>query len=229
MRALPGKATRLPPGAQPVTRDAAPADQRRRILRATADLMAELGFPGTSAEMIIRRAKVGYGTFYKHFDGKEACLLDLFDRSVQRSEQRLRGIYEKQDGQWPQKVSAVVAALFEEIRSDPAVAHVCLVELPTAGQTAVTRYDAALKRFELFFEPGRELSAHGERLPKTLEGTVASGVLWIAYQQLRRRDPEGLTLLLPETIEFVLRPFIGEEQAVRTADELLESVAATPA
>lgn len=177
--------------------------------------------------MIIRRAKVGYGTFYKHFEDKEACLLDLFDRSVDRSERRLRGVYEGQAGQWPQKISAVVAALFEEIRSEPAVAHACLVEVLTAGQEAVARYDAALKRFEPIFRPGRELSPHGDRLPKTLEGTVASGVLWIAYQQLRRRDPEGLTSLLPETIEFVLRPYIGEEQAVRTADELLDSIAAT--
>lgn len=229
MRPLPGRSSRLPRGAQPVTRDAAPADQRRRILRAAADLIAELGFQGTTAEMIIRRAKVGYGTFYKHFDDKEACLLDLFDCSVERSERRLTSVYEKQEGAWPQQISAVVAALFEEIRADPAVARACLVEVRTAGREAVARYNAALKRFEPFFEPGRELSPDGDRLPKTLEGTVASGVLWIAYQQLRRGDPERLTSLLPETIEFVLRPFIGEEQAVRTADELLDSVAAAPA
>src|SRR3954462_6669890 len=228
MRALPGKSARLPPGPRPVTRDAAPADQRHRILRAAADLIAELGFQGTTAEMIIRRAKVGYGTFYKHFDDKEACLLDLFDHGVERSERRLRGVYENQGGQWPQKISAVVAAFFEEIRSDPTVARVCLVEVRTAGQEAVTRYDAALKRFEPFFAPGRELSPDGERLPRTLEGTVASGVLWVACQQLRRRDPEKLTSLLPETIEVVLRHFIGEEQAVRTADELAGTLAAAP-
>jgi AcrR family transcriptional regulator len=228
MRALPGKSSRLPPGTPPVTRDAAPADQRRRILQATVDLVAERGYQATTAEMIIRRAKVGYGTFYKHFEGKEACLLHLFDRSVERSERRLQSVYDTQEGDWPQKIAAVVAALFEDIRAEPAVARVCLVEAPTAGEAAVARYDAAVRRFEPFFAPGRKASPNG-RLPKTLEGTVASGVLWIAHQQLRRGEPENLTSLLPETIEFVLRPYIGEEQAVRTADELAGSLAAAPA
>lgn len=228
MRALPGMSSRLPSGPQPVTRDAAPTDQRRRILRASADLMAERGFQGTSAEMIIRRAKVGYGTFYKHFDGKEACLLALFDRSVERSEKRLWAVYEQREGGWPQKISAVLAALFEEIQSDPGVARVCLVESLTAGQAAVARHHAALRRLERFFAPGRESSPH-ERLPKTLEGTVASGVLWIPYQQLKRREPERLSSLLPETIEFVLRPYVGEDEAGRVADELAGSIAAAPA
>lgn len=229
MRALPGKSSRLPPGPLPVSRDAAPADQQRRILRAAADLIAERGYRDATAEAIIRRARVGYGTFYKHYDGKEACLLALFDRTVDQSLQRLGGVYEEQEGAWPLKIAAVVAAAFDEVRSDPVLARVCLVESLTAGQTAVAHYDAAVRRFEAFFEPGRELSPHGERLPKTLEATVASGVLWIPYQQLRRGDPERLTSLLPETIEFVLRPYIGEEPAVRTADELAGSFAAAPA
>src|SRR4029079_15345635 len=128
-----------------------------------------------------------------------------------------------------QKVAAVVAALFEDIRAEPVDARVCLVEAPTAGEAAVARYGAAVRRFDPFCAPGRKASPHGKRLPKTLEGTVASGVLWIAHQQLRRGEPENLTSLLPETIEFVLRPYIGEEQAVRTADELAGSLAAAPA
>jgi AcrR family transcriptional regulator len=229
MRPLPGKSSRLPPGAQPVTRDAAPADQRRRILEATVGLIAEHGYQATTAEMIIRRAKVGYGTFYKHYEGKEACLLDLFDRSIERAERQLRGVFEVQEGGWQEKISAVVAALFEQVRADPTIARVCLVEAPTAGMAAIERYDAAVRRFEPFFEPGRQVCPHGERLPKTLEGTVASGVLWIAHQQLRRGEPENLTSLLPETVEFVLRPYVGEEQAVRTADELVGTFAAGPA
>jgi AcrR family transcriptional regulator len=212
-----------------VSRDAVPADQRRRILRATVDLVAERGYRDTTAEMIIRRARVGYGTFYKHFDSKEACLLDLFERTVERSERRLWGIYEGEEGHWPQKVAAVVAALFQEVRSDPVVAKVCLVESLTAGKAAVARYDATVKRLESFIAPGRELSPNGDRLPRTLESTVASGVLWIASQQLRRDDPERLTSLLPETIEFVLRPYIGEEQAGRVADELAGLLAPAPA
>jgi len=229
MRALPGKSSRFPPGSQPVSRQSAPADQRRRILRAAAELIAEHGFRGTSAEMIIRRAKVGYGTFYKHFDDKEACLLSLFEACADRSLKHLSAVYENQDAGWPQKIAAVVAALFEEIGSDPVIARVCIVESLTAGEAAVASYDRALKRAEPLLEPGRALSPHGDRLPQTLEGTVASGVVWIAYQQLRRGEPERLAALLPEAIEFALRPYVGEQLAAETADEAAGSLAAAPA
>ena len=60
-----------------MSRDGAAADQRRRILEATADLVAEQGYQATTIEMIVRRAKVGYATFYKSFDDKEAVFLAL--------------------------------------------------------------------------------------------------------------------------------------------------------
>jgi hypothetical protein len=67
--------------------------------------------------------------------------------------------------------------------------------------------------------PGRELNPRGERLPETLEDTIAGGVLWVAYQRLIVGEAAKLEELLPETVEFVLSPFLGEEEAVRIATE----------
>jgi AcrR family transcriptional regulator len=226
MRALPGRSSRLPPGSQPVTRDAASADQRRRILRATVELMAERGFQNTTAELIIRRARVGYATFYKHFGSKEDCLLAIFDRSAEICEARLRAAYESQPGPWSSKIAALLAAFFQQLAAHPAVAHVCLVELLTAGTAGTARYESTVRTLEPFFRSGRTLTPQGRRLPKTLEGTLACGVLWVARQQVARGDAQKLESLLPETIEFVLRPYVGEEQAVQVADELPDEIAA---
>lgn len=217
MRALPGKASRLPPGPQPVSRKDAPADQRRRILRATAELVAKRGFHGTTNELIVRRARVGYATFYKHFADKEECLLALFEETCGRVEARLREVYAQEPGPWPHKAAAVIRDLFALIAADPLVAKACLVETLSAGREAAAAYEAALKRFDPMLRPGRELNPRGGQLPATLEATLAGGVLWVAYQRLIVGKAEELPQLLPETIEFVLTPYVGEDEAVRVA------------
>lgn len=216
----------MPAGPLPVSRDAVPADQRRRILKAAAELIAKRGYQGTSAELIVRRAKVGYSTFYKHFADKEECLFAIFDTALARAEQAVGEAYERTEGTWPEKVAAGLAVLFDHIVAHPQVARVCLVESLTAGPAAVARYEAALRRFDPMLRPGRSCNPRGEGLPDTLEATIGGGVLWIAYQRLIVGEAEKLPGLLPETIEFVLKPYVGEEEAVRIADEIVHAPAA---
>ena len=106
MRALPGKASRQPPGPEPVSRAASADDQRRRILEATADLIAEQGYAETTIEQIVRRARVGYATFYKHYADKEEAFLALLDAAVERTAYVVEEAYDREDGPWPDKVGA---------------------------------------------------------------------------------------------------------------------------
>lgn len=206
-----------------MSRDEASADQRRRILRATAELVAKRGFQGTTSELIVRRARVGYATFYKHFADKEQCLLALFEEVSGRIEARLGEVFEQEPGPWPDKAAAVLRTLFAMIAADPVVAKVCLVEMLSAGPAAVAAYEAALKSFGPMLRPGRELNPRGDKLPATLEDTIAGGVLWVAYQRLLVGEADKLEQRLPETIEFVLTPYVGEEEAVRVAAGELSS------
>ena len=119
MRALPGKASRQPPGPEPVSRAAAAADQRRRILEATADLVAEQGYAETTIEQIVRRAKVGYATFYKHYADKQEAFLALLDAAVERTVYVVEEAYDREDGPWPDKVGAGLGALLAAGRGAP--------------------------------------------------------------------------------------------------------------
>jgi len=89
-----------------VSRDAAAADQRRRILEATADVVAEHGYQETTMETIVRRAKVGYATFYKHFADKEAAFLALLDAAIERTAGRVEDAYRREEGPWADRVGA---------------------------------------------------------------------------------------------------------------------------
>jgi len=217
VRALPGKASRQPPGPEPVSRAAAAADQRRRILEATADLVAEQGYPETTIEQIVRRAKVGYATFYKHFADKGEAFLALFDAATERTAYEVEEAYDREDGPWPDKVGAGLGALLKIVAAHPNVARACMVEALTAGPEAAARHEAALKRFAPLLRPGRELNPRRDRLPETLEDTLAGGVLWVVNQRLLTGEADQIRALLPEALEFLLRPYVGEDEAAREA------------
>ncbi len=217
MRALPGKASRQPPGPEPVSRAAVSNDQRRRILEATADLVAERGYPEATIEQIVRRAKVGYATFYKHYADKEEAFLALLDAAIERTVYVVEEAYDGEAGPWPDKVGAGLGALLAQVAAHPNVARACLVEAPTAGPEAAARHEAALKRFAPLLRPGRELNPRKDQLPASLEETLVGGVLWVIGQRLIAGEADQLRALLPETLEFLLRPYVGEDEAAREA------------
>lgn len=217
MRALPGKASRQPPGPEPVSRAASADDQRRRILEATADLVAEQGFAETTIEQIVRRARVGYATFYKHYADKDEAFLALLDAAVERTVYAVEEAYDREDGPWTDKVGAGLGALLAIAAAHPGVARACLVEAPTAGPEAAARHEAALKRFAPLLRPGRELNPRSDKLPESLEETLVGGVLWVINQRLIAGEAEQLRALLPEALEFLLRPYVGEDAAAREA------------
>jgi AcrR family transcriptional regulator len=217
VRALPGKASRQPPGPEPVSRSEVAADQRRRILEATADLVAESGYAEVTIEQIVRRARVGYATFYKHYPDKEAAFLALLDAAIARTLYLVEEAYDRESGSWPDKVGAGLGALLKEVAAQPNIARACLVEAPTASPEAAARHEAALARFAPLLRPGRELNPNRDRLPASLEETLVGGVLWVINQRLIGDEAEKLRALLPEALEFLLRPYVGEEEAAREA------------
>jgi len=217
VRALPGKASRQPPGPEPVSRAASAQDQRRRILEATADLIAEQGYAETTIEQIVRQARVGYATFYKHYADKEEAFLALLDAAIERTVYEVEEAYDREDGPWPDKVGAGLGALLKAVSEHLNVARAFLLEAATAGPEAAARHEAALKRFAPLLRPGRELNPRADKLPETLEDTLVGGVVWVINQRLIAGEADGLRALLPEALEFLLRPYVGEVAAAREA------------
>lgn len=209
-----------------MTRDAAAADQRRRILEATADLVAENGYQETTIEMIVREAKVGYATFYKHYPDKEAAFLALLEAAMERTAKRVEGAYKREEGPWQDRVGAALGALFEDVVAHPRVAHACLVDSLTAGPKAVDLHEATLRRLAQLLRPGRELREHRAKLPDSLEETIAGGVVWVLNQRLLGGEVDKIRGLLPEALEFLLRPYVGEDEAAREAGEVADAISA---
>jgi AcrR family transcriptional regulator len=183
--------------------------------------VAKRGYHDTSTELIVRRAKVGYATFYKNFSDKEDCFLTLFDEAFAGASRAVIESFKDEEEQrpWAERVVSALRTLFELIAADPPLSRACLVESLTAGPVVMARYDKTLRELGRILLPGREIAEHGDKLPMTLEDTLAGGILWIAYERLVVGEATKLPGLLPEAVQFVLNPYLGEDEAIDYADQ----------
>lgn len=219
MRALPGRERRSSPRSSPatVTRDSAHADQRRRILRAVGELVGERGYGDVTVELIVKHAHVSFKTFYKHYAGKEECLLALCERAYASTEATIRDRLARDAVSWPEQVALVLGSLFELIAAEPVLARAVLVESPRVGPALQERYEQASRALVPLFRAGRELSPRGAELPERIEETLAGSVLWSAHQRLIVGESEQLQASLPVVLELVLRTYLSQEEASRIA------------
>lgn len=220
MRALPGRADRVTLEEEPpasVTRSSAHEDQRRRILRAVGEVVAERGYPDVTVELIVKRAHVSYKTFYKHFAGKEDCFIDLFEVTFASSERAIRERLAAAPGPWPDQVVLALRTFVEQILADPVIARAVIVESPSVGPAITERYEQATKALVPLFRAGRELNPRGAELPETIEATLAGAVFWSAFERLIIGAPEQLAAYLPVLVELILRTYLGPAEAARIA------------
>src|SRR5690349_24077072 len=135
MRALPGRQSRAKLDAPPasITRANTHEDQRRRILGAIGELVGERGYGDVTVELIVKRARVSFKTFYKHYPGKEECLRDLCESCFDFAEGKIRERLAAEPGPWPDKVMLALSTLFELIVANPVVSRAVIVESPTVS------------------------------------------------------------------------------------------------
>jgi AcrR family transcriptional regulator len=211
MAALPEHLRSVPAGRERLPREVRQEHQRDHILSVATEVFAKRGYPETTVDHIVSSAKVGVGSFNSLFDGKEDCFLRAYERVVERSEARIQGAAASADS-WPRQVVAVLREILGIVEEEPLRARLALVEVQTAGEKALSRYEAGLDRVADALRPGREFSPAGGELPASLEFAIAGGLAWFLQQRIVRGEATEAGRLLPEALEIVLEPYLGEAQ-----------------
>jgi AcrR family transcriptional regulator len=103
---------------------------RERILAAAREAFTESG-EHAQMEEIARRACVGVGTLYRHFDTKEALVGELLAVKLSEFAERVRRTYEEQSDPW----EAFAGALREQV--DVMAADAAHQKMPFAATPAV--------------------------------------------------------------------------------------------
>jgi AcrR family transcriptional regulator len=66
------------------------ADEVGRLLTAAETVLGRDGYGGLRVDAVLREAGLSTRAFYRHFQGKSELFLALFDREIERADDRLR-------------------------------------------------------------------------------------------------------------------------------------------
>ena len=141
----------LPRGPHGLSREEVELSQRRRLLQATTDAVAELGYVKTTVADIIDRAGVSRATFYQLFRDKEDCFQAAYRANAelvaQAMEVALDGLREADEPDPLARLDRVLTMYLAALRNAPALAQVFLVEVYAAGPAAIEQRRASLEGF----------------------------------------------------------------------------------
>jgi hypothetical protein len=188
-------------------------------------MMAELGEKGYRAASVVGPmgiAGISAAEFEAEFADKDACLFAAYDfLTEQLVAKATSGCASDRD--WPERVSAALQALLEEIAAEPEMAKAMTRAFPGIRPATYERYVELVARFVPYMEEGREYSAVEEELPGEVELLAVGAAESIIFSEVDAGRAERLPRMMPEILFSVLVPFMGPDRA---ADEMRSASAA---
>jgi AcrR family transcriptional regulator len=212
----PGARRGLPGGDHNVSRSFVVHSQRERILDAVANLTAAEGYVALGVERIAEEAALSLEAFYKHFAGKEDAFLVAYEVGHSKVLAHVRGAYDEQ-GDWHYGVRGAVSALFEFLASEPAFAHIALVDALSATSRSAERSRLGVSAFAQMLIPGLEQVSGGIPPPPVTIEAISGGIFELCLHYALQRRIQQLPELTASATYFALAPFIGGEDAARVA------------
>jgi AcrR family transcriptional regulator len=198
----------LPRGEGNVSRSFVVHNQRERILDALANLSAAKGYDATTIPEIVQEAAVSVQAFYEHFSGKEDAFLVAYELGHRKALAIVERAYESQED-WPAAVRAGIAALLEFLASEPAYAHLALIDALTASPKAAAMAHEGMRSYAAMLEPGLELSANGQPPTAVSVEATAGTLLELCFVYVATEQTRELPSLAVMAHDIALRPFAG--------------------
>lgn len=205
---------RLPSGRHALSRKFILNSQRERIVDATAAIVAAKGLAGLTIPEIARRANVSHQTFYEIYDTKHDAFLSALKIGMHQALAVLAKAHDAHADDWPRAVAAGLEALIDYLVSEPAHAHLSLVDTFAASPRAIEIRDSALHSFSAYLGPGYGLAAkQGRDVPAIAAEAVTGGVWQILHDYVDNGRISELPELAPQISYLALVPFLGSESA----------------
>ncbi len=174
-------------------------DTRRRLMKATYEIIARRGLEGLVIQDITEAADVGYGSFYNHFSSKEAVVEAVITAALARNaalNEKLSAV--AADG--VEKFAFEIKSCLEQSKSDPVWGWFVIRAVTSGTQSRLVIAD---------------------RLKRSIEGGIRSGVFVADDVEMIRHLIGGLLLL--GTLKIV-NGEAGENYVGRVAETALKSL-----
>ena len=204
----------LPAGRHGYSREQVAHHQRERLIAGLAAAVAEKGYAAVTLADIVRKAKVSRRVFYANFEGKEQCFLAAFEVVVDHLRE-LVGEAVEGIPDWPQQAIAATRATLAFLAAEPDLARLCLVESRGAGPAVTARFNRAVGEMAPLLARGRAERPEGARLPASTEDSTIGSLVSLASRKVAAGEAAQLEVLLPDSAELVLLPYLGPAEAAR--------------
>ncbi len=137
----------LPRGRHRLSRETITESQRRRLLDALVDLVAEHGYARVTVGGIAAKAGVSRTTFYELFESKEDIFRVAYDDVTAKMIDAIVAAA-ADAGDPAESLAAGIDAYFQWAAAHPAAATTFILEVHTAGPEAREQRAEVLRRFE---------------------------------------------------------------------------------
>jgi hypothetical protein len=198
------------------TAELALSQRRPRLIDAFSKAAAEGGYADLDLATIARYASLTVADFEAEFDSVECALLAAQDAFLERLRSEALAACEACED-WPGQVRAALSAVLGWLVEAHGLARVLWVEGTAASLAAAEHRFAALEGFASVLREGRMRQPQAAPLPPSAERILIGGVASIVSAHLLAEDPAALSALEPELLEVLLVPYLGAEEAARTA------------
>jgi AcrR family transcriptional regulator len=210
---------RLPSGRSDLPRQFIVKSQRERIVDATAAIVAEKGLAALTIPEIARRANVSHQTFYDIYASKHDAFLGAQKVGMHQALTVAVEAYQAEQDDWPRAARAGIKTLLEFLASEPAHAHLSVVETFAACPEAIEIRDATLASFAAYFAPAYELARGHIDVPAIAGEAIAGGIWQVMHHYVENDCITELPGAGPQLTYFALAPFLGPEQAALYASD----------
>jgi AcrR family transcriptional regulator len=208
---------RLPSGRSDLPRQFIVKSQRERIVDATAAIVAERGLAALTIPEIARRANVSHQTFYSIYSSKHDAFLGAQKVGMHQALAVAVEAYQAQQPEWPRAARAGLCALIDYLASEPAHAHLSLVDTFAACPEAIEIRDSTLQAFAAYLAPGYELARSGVQVPAIAAEAITGGIWQILHHYIESDCIAELPGAAAQLTYFALTPFLGATDAAAYA------------
>ncbi len=193
----------LPRGMHALPPERVADDQRRRILAALPEVVAEHGYEGTTVSYIVARAGIARGAFYKQFRNKRDC----FAAAHESAQERLLGVltlpcYARAG--LGERVSGSLGAALDLLASDLALARLLAVEAPAAGGEIARRHHEWLRRYGSLLRLASVDAPDTAAPDRSVEPVIVGGIASRIAGEVLDERAECLRDLAPGLVAYVL-------------------------
>jgi AcrR family transcriptional regulator len=198
----------LPRGRHKLSRADVRDSQRRRLIRAMLDLVAERGYPATTVGDVVAAARCSRNAFYELFEDKEACYIAAADEAGAEMLEALVSGAQQADS-WLDALRRGTHSYLRSWVDNPAYAAAYLIDLPTAGRRALEQRDRVYADFAAMFA-GLAARARAEQpllppLPPLAPRLLVMAITELIAQEVREGRVDDLMKLEDELVRFIVK------------------------